>query len=195
MRTNSDHHLDQGATMQTAGSSCGHLQRRTFCVGLAALGAGALLRAGELAAQPASAERGKPHRVDVHHHLAPPSYLTSLAARGRTDQRPIIDWTPAKSLDDMDRGGVATSITSITTPGVWTGDDAAAGRLARECNDYAARLASDHPGRFGIFATLPMPDVDGSLQEIAYALDVLKADGIGLMTSFGDKWLGDPAFA
>jgi len=91
--------------------------------------------------------------------------------------------------------GVATSITSITTPGVSFGDDALARRLARECNEYAARLASDHPGRFGSFAILPWPNADASLREIEYSLDTLKADGIGMLTNYGDKWFGDPYFA
>jgi 6-methylsalicylate decarboxylase len=94
----------------------------------------------------------------------------------------------------MDRGGVAVSITSITTPGLWFGSHSPARRLARACNDYAAKLVSDHPRRFGMFVNLPLPDIDGSLKEIEYGLDVLKADGISLFTSYGDKWLGDPAF-
>lgn len=166
--------------------------RRTFLIGLAALGASSLVPGWRSAAQAPAAAR--PHRIDVHHHLAPPRYVVEMAPRQLLTPFSR-NWTPAQSLEDMDKAGVATSITSVTTPGVWFGDKAAAGRLARECNEYAARLVGDHPGRFGMFAALPTPDVEGSLREIAYALDTLKADGISLFTSYGGKWLGDPAFA
>jgi len=134
----------------------------------------------------------KPHRIDVHHHHTPPPYLAAITARNVPG--PVRDWTPEKSIADMDQAGVATAITSITTPGVWFGDSAPARRLARECNEYAARLVADFPGRFGMFAVMPMPYVEGTLREIAYALDTLKADGIALLTSYSDKWLGDPTF-
>ena len=138
-----------------------------------------------------TASATKPHRIDVHHHVAPPKYIEEMRA---LLQPPTINWTPERTLADMDEAGVATSITSITTPGVWIGDHAQGRRVARECNDYAAKLAADHPGRFGLFAALPLPDVEASLREIEYGLDTLKADGIGLFTSYRDKWLGDPAF-
>jgi predicted TIM-barrel fold metal-dependent hydrolase len=83
----------------------------------------------------------------------------------------------------------------ISIPNIWVGDGTAIRGLARQCNDFAARIVADHPGRFGLFACLPLPDVEGSLAEIAYAFDTLKADGVGIMTSYGDRWLGDPAFA
>jgi predicted TIM-barrel fold metal-dependent hydrolase len=157
---------------------------------MAALGASALLR-------PARAQTAaeKPFRIDVHHHMAPPDYIADVVGR-RTRVGPQLQgWSPAASIAEMDRAGVGVAILSITTPGLWFGDDEKARHLARLCNDYGAKLAADHPGRFGLFAALPFPDVDGSLKEIEYALDELKADGIGLFTSYGDKWLGHPSFA
>ena len=163
--------------------------RREFLAGMAALGASALLGRHQAEAQMATV---KPHRIDVHHHHTPPPYVAALAARNI--QGPVRDWTPEKSLADMDRAGVATALTSITTPAMRFLDDAGARKLARECNDYTAKLVADSKGRFGMFAVMPMPYVEGTLQEIGYALDTLKADGIALLTSYGDKWLGDPAF-
>jgi predicted TIM-barrel fold metal-dependent hydrolase len=83
---------------------------------------------------------------------------------------------------------------SITNPGLWFGDAPMTRSLARACNDYGAMLVRDHPSRFGLFAAMPLPDVDGTLREIEYALDTLKADGIGLFTSYGDRWLGHADF-
>jgi predicted TIM-barrel fold metal-dependent hydrolase len=103
-------------------------------------------------------------------------------------------WSPQKSIDDMDEAAVATAITSIATPGIWLGDAQQARRLARDRNDYGAKLMQDYPSRFGMFAGIPLPDTDGSLRAIEYGLDVLKADGIALFTSYRERWLGDPSF-
>lgn len=166
------------------------IARRELLAGMAALGASTLL---PRAASEAQMSTTRPHRIDVHHHHTPPPYVAALTARNIPG--PVRDWTPEKSLADMDRAGVATALTSITTPATRFLDDPGARKVARECNEYSAKLAADSRGRFGTFAAMPMPHVEATLQEIAYALDTLKADGIALLTSYGDKWLGDPAFA
>jgi 6-methylsalicylate decarboxylase len=152
------------------------------------------MQTGASGAQRRASINAERDRIDIHHHHAPPGIIAEVVAR-KTGQRALIEWTPEKSLEDMDKGGIATAMTSIAPPGVWFGDNLPARRLARECNDYAAGLARDFPGRFGMFAVLPLPDIDASLREIEYALDVLHADGIGLLTSYGNKWLGDRDFA
>src|SRR5262245_49798617 len=133
--------------------------------------------------------QASPHRIDVHHHISPPTWLEALKKINRTNP-PMANWSVQKTLDDMDKGGVATAITSPTTPQVKPLDKDDAVRVARESNEYAAKLEDDHPGRFGTFAMLPLPHLDESLKEIAYAFDALKVDGIGMMTNYGDKWLG-----
>ena len=129
----------------------------------------------------------------MHHHFAPPAWVAEVKGRPLL-QAANTTWTPAKSIDDMDRGGVAAAVVSITNPGMWFGDLAVTRRVARACNDYGAKLVQDYPNRFGLFAAMPLPDVEGTLKEIAYAYDTLKADGVGLMTSYGDTWLGNPAY-
>ena len=137
-------------------------------------------------------------RVDVHHHFVPQSWASELRASiAETARNPalLFDWTPARSLDELDRNGTAMAVLSLTNPGLGPASLPDARRLARACNEYAADLIRDHPGRFGAFAILPLHDVDASIEEAAYALDVLKLDGIGLMTSHDGKWPGDASFA
>ena len=95
----------------------------------------------------------------------------------------------------MDRSDITAAIISISAPGVWFGDVAEATSLARLCNDYAAKMKSDYPGRFGMFATLPLPNVDASLHEIDYAFDKLGAEGVVLMTNYDGKYPGESEFA
>jgi len=165
------------------------MSRRGFVLGVGALALTTATGGGRAMAQAAE----KPFRIDVHHHLSPPTYVTASNENGFGD--PLMkNWTIEKTLADMDKAGIATAMLSVTTPAVNFTKGEAARRLCRESNEYAAKLVADHPGRFGNFAMLPLTDVEGSLHELAYALDTLKADGIALMTSYGDKWLGDPLF-
>jgi 6-methylsalicylate decarboxylase len=134
----------------------------------------------------------------VHHHIVPPRWLAEERERmsGRAlDFDRVAQWTPAMSLEAMDRNGIATAITSISTVIVRPSEPDRAHGLARDCNEFAARLCQDHPKRFGMFALLPLPHVDLCLEEIEYAADVLKCDGFKLQTSYETRWPGDPAFA
>jgi predicted TIM-barrel fold metal-dependent hydrolase len=162
---------------------------------VATLAAGALVPIGELASQ---AVTKNSHWIDFHHHFGPPQWCSFLASRNLL-QSSWTGWTPERAVEELDRAGVSTALISITYPGIWLGENVvpidATRAMARDCNEYAAKMMADHPGRFGLFAVLPLPDIDGSLKEIEYALDTLKADGVGILTSYGDKWLGDPAFA
>jgi 6-methylsalicylate decarboxylase len=168
------------------------MQRREFLAGLAAVGASALVPDVLKGAQTRPA--APPFRIDVHNHGNSPGFIAAIKAHN-TGQTALMNWTPAKALEDMDRDGVATVIMSTSEPSVYFGDAMAARALARECNEYFARLVSDHPTRLGMFATLPLPDVDGALREIEYAFGTLKADGACFMSSYEGKYLGDPAFA
>ena len=176
--------------------------RRGFISGMAALGLGAAAVTGfgrltsAFAQAPAVA---RPSMIDVHHHHIPPFYLAEnreriAGSRGGQISPAWLSWTPERAIEAMDKSGVATGVLSLSSPGVWFGDPQAARQTARRVNEYAADLVRNHPGRFGLFAAVPLPDQEGSLREIEYAFDVLKADGIGLLTSYGDKWLGDAAY-
>lgn len=137
-----------------------------------------------------------PHRIDVHHHVFPPGYVRALRRIGvvETGGVPLPHWSAERALAVMDRQGIATAVTSISAPGVDLGDAGLARELARECNEFSAGLVRAHPGRFGGFAILPLPDVEAALGELRHALDILHLDGVVLMTSAGGRYLGDPDF-
>jgi predicted TIM-barrel fold metal-dependent hydrolase len=168
-------------------------RRRFLTSALTSLGVAAIARDDGLAAFSQSAAPVTKYRIDVHHHFAPPTWVAAMKGNPLL-QTPNTTWTPEKSLEDLDRGGGAAAVLSITNPGLYLGDKAKAIRLARECNDFGAKVVQAHPTRFGLFAAMPLPDVDATLKEIAYAYEQIHADGVGFMTSFGDTWLGNPAY-
>ena len=141
-------------------------------------------------------------RIDVHAHYLPERYRQELAAAGHSKPAGmpgIPAWSVEQHLEMMGRHDIATSILSISAPGLHFGDDAAARSLARYVNEQGAEAVQARPGRFGLFAALPLPDVDGALTEMDYAFDTLNADGVVLETNFHGTYLGDrkldPVFA
>jgi predicted TIM-barrel fold metal-dependent hydrolase len=177
----------------------GESARREVLHWMAMGGAAALLPAGRFLARAATpAAGGATGRIDVHSHTVPPFYTQVMEKEILATGHPLPIWSPSLHLETMDKNGVATSMLSPMTRVVQdslSDKSERARKLARQNNDYAQQLVRDHPTRFGHFAAIPLPDTEGSLREIEYAFDTLKADGIGLWTSYGDKWPGDPVFA
>jgi predicted TIM-barrel fold metal-dependent hydrolase len=165
--------------------------RRAFVGGVSAFAASALVPTARAQAR---------SRLDVHHHIFPEPLLKLQEklnpAWGRLGPpRNLKEWSPSIMIEAMDRDGVAAALGSSPGEAAWFGDVAAARKIMRAWNDYAAELVRDHRARFGFFAIVAPPDVDGSLAEIGHALDVLHADGIGFHSNYDGKYLGDPAFA
>ena len=136
-------------------------------------------------------------KIDVHAHYLPDGYADEMRKGGvvKPDGMPgYPNWSIELALETYEKYGIETGMLSISSPGVHYGDDAAARRLARKVNDAGAEAVRRYPKRFGLFAALPMPDVDGSLEEIGYAMDTLHADGIGLKTNAHGIYLGDKKF-
>ena len=121
-----------------------------------------------------------------------PAYKTAIQAIGGIIRTP--DWSPDLALGHMDRHGIRAGILSLSTPGTHLGDDAKARDLARRVNEEAAGYIKHLPDRFGAFATLPIPDVEGACREVGHALDHLKLDGVGVLASYEGKYLGHPDF-
>jgi predicted TIM-barrel fold metal-dependent hydrolase len=134
-------------------------------------------------------------RIDTHNHVVPPEYTEWLRGKGvLAGGLPIPSWDADTTLSLMDRHQIAAAVLSVSTPGVHLGDDGDARAMARHVNEYSAQMVRDHPGRFGFFATLPLPDVDGALTELDHAFETLGADGVVLLANHRGVYLGDRRF-
>ncbi|MGW4399046.1 amidohydrolase family protein [Amycolatopsis nivea] len=135
-------------------------------------------------------------RIDVHTHLVPPFWGEALAQHGGDPSGwTLPPWTPDDHLKFMDANGIATSVLSLTAPSVtgWTGP--ARREMARRVNEYTAELVRERPDRFGLFATVPLPDVEGAVAEVAHAFGALRADGVVLLSNYDGGYLGDDRYA
>jgi 6-methylsalicylate decarboxylase len=165
----------------------GRLDRRRFntvMLGTLATISTGIAHGGGGADSPAPARR----IIDVHSHFVPPELKAATKPAP-----PLLAWNLSQHLENMDAAGVQRAILSITTPGVAI-EGAAGQTLLRKCNDYGANLVAGHPQRFGHFVHLKLDDPGNALAELAYGLDQLKAQGVGVFTNYHEKWLGDPAF-
>ena len=144
-----------------------------------------------------------PHRIDVHQHVVPPFWAKALpthggdpsgARSGDPSSTVLPRWSPESAIEFMDSQEIGTAILSLTSPGIVRWDKSDRREMARRINDYTQGLVAKRPDRFGHFATLPLPDVDGALSELEYAFDTLRADGVILLGNYAEKYLGDAVF-
>jgi len=174
--------------------------RRGVLKTLAAAGASAVLpKAASLFGGEARAAAPKGSRIDVHHHFLPPFYMQLRRAEPpvntRSDSADSQHWSAARSVEELDKHDVSTALISFAVGGVSFNTPGPETRnLARMANEFGAQMVRDYPGRFGLMASLPITDVYGSLHEMEYAFDTLKADGIALLTDYGTRWAGDVSF-
>jgi predicted TIM-barrel fold metal-dependent hydrolase len=137
----------------------------------------------------------RPGLIDVHAHFVPDDYLAAAKAAGHEHPDDFVwpaPWSAEEHLAVMDRLGIRLSVLSISSPGVHFGDDAAARALARSVNETAAELVQAHPDRFRDFGSLPLPDVEGALSEVAHVLDTLGAAGVAVESNAHGEYLGNP---
>ncbi len=134
--------------------------------------------------------------IDVHQHIVPDVFRSLLNTVGITGGagEDLAAWNEHATLATMDEYGIQASVVSYVLSGIDISDFNFFRRLCRECNTYTAELIAGYPGRFGGFALIPLPDVDGTLEEIAYALDELKLDGVGMHSNMGGIYPGDERF-
>jgi predicted TIM-barrel fold metal-dependent hydrolase len=134
-------------------------------------------------------------RIDFHFHLIPKFYRDAVYEAGTGPQiGRYPEWSPERALELMDAHSIEVALTSLAQPGVQFGDPDRAPALARRCNDYAAELMARWPARFGAFATVPMCEIRDAIDEVGYALDGLKLQGVCLFASYGERFLGDAHF-
>lgn len=146
------------------------------------------------------ADAAKTGAIDVHSHVIPPFLVEELERSGSLPPGLLLpaarEWTANGTVETMDRLGVAASVLSAiplhSAFCAMNGEDVA--HMVRRINEFTTAIRHDHRGRFGLFSFLPMPDVERSLLEIEYSLDTLKADGVGLFTTYGEQSIADPAF-
>ncbi len=137
------------------------------------------------------------NKIDVHHHIFPKEYVDALKNAGvkNTLGAEFPEWTPKTSLKQMDKNGIKIAISSISSPGVYPeGVEFPEGfseKLARTANEAIAYTRDENPGRFGGFATIPLLNLESAFEELEYALDTLKLNGVCLMTNYKGIYLGD----
>ncbi len=168
-----------------------------------------------LAAPLAKSFQAPPLKVDIHNHFYPASYFDMIRELGAPDYRfatdasgnttiefrgtrffgvqpPMTD--AALRLEAMDRVGIDVQVLSLSVPNVYFAEETREPEIARKTNDAYAELVARHPRRFKALASIPMDVPDEASKELARALDVLKLQGVLLLSHIRGRPLTDPRF-
>jgi 6-methylsalicylate decarboxylase len=130
--------------------------------------------------------------IDTHHHILRDFFWQETNdAHAPVGGLAPLKWSKEAAISFLEDAGIDVAVVSMSTPGVHTGNSEKARSLARRCNQFAAELVHARPDRFAGFAGIPLPDVDASLEELSYAIDVLGLDGVVLFTNSNGVYLGD----
>ena len=144
--------------------------------------------------------------VDVHAHYFPQAYnemLLRIGGRSLPEAARPLTARPMRRdsassietrLEQMDEAGVQMQVLSpaASPPYAERVDDAIA--AARLINDSYAELATQYPGRFAAFVSLPLPHIDAALREMERGLDQLGMLGVSMTCSCFDRSTAEAEF-
>lgn len=136
------------------------------------------------------------NKIDVHAHYMPPAYAQLLKKKNLTKLDGGVSvpaWGEEIQLEIMEQLSISYSFLSISSPHLHMGDRGEAVETARASNEYGKEFKKKYPEKIGIFASLPLPEITESVEEIQYCRDILNLDGFSVFTNSCGMYLGSPA--
>lgn len=162
---------------------------------LAMLGIGKVWDSKAYAAPTGEVKLPSGRKIDIHAHAMLPAYIDGLKKLGidpmAEEGFPLPQWSADAHLAFMADAGIDYTVLSLATPHIYNGDEQLTCEIARQINVETADLCRQYPDKFGFVATVPFPSIDGSLREIAYAMDKLGALGVKVPSNAQGIYLGD----
>ena len=136
--------------------------------------------------------------VDFHAHPVTDAFRAALSELGidpmEEDGFPLPKWNAEEHLAFMDEAGIDYAVLSAPVPHIYNGDAEKARKAGHKINEETAEIVRQYPDRFAFAGLVPLPDVEGALEETSYVLGKLGAVGLKVATNMGGIYLVDPLF-